>query len=69
MFTNTGDDSELHLRESGAGDAVLLLHSSGMSGEQWRRTAESLAERGYRAVVRALPSRPSVLPFDNPEVT
>jgi len=53
MSTNTGDDNdtELHLRESGAGHAVILLHSSGMSGEQWRRTATSLVERGYRAVV------------------
>ena len=43
--------SGLHVEDSGAGDPVLLLHSSGLSGRQWRRLASELVQRGMRAVV------------------
>jgi pimeloyl-ACP methyl ester carboxylesterase len=43
--------SGLHVEVSGAGDPVLLLHSSGLSGRQWRRLCSELVERGMRAVV------------------
>src|SRR4051794_29526844 len=45
--------SEIHVEDTGhdAGEVVLLLHSSGMSGDQWRRTAEHLARGGARTVV------------------
>jgi pimeloyl-ACP methyl ester carboxylesterase len=42
---------EVHVDDSGEGDAVVLLHSSGMSGVQWRRTAEALVRGGARAIV------------------
>jgi pimeloyl-ACP methyl ester carboxylesterase len=29
--------SKLHISDAGAGQPVLLLHSHGMSGRQWRR--------------------------------
>src|SRR5438270_12284733 len=32
-----------------AGSPVLLLHSSGLSGRQWRRLVRKLEERGFRA--------------------
>jgi pimeloyl-ACP methyl ester carboxylesterase len=41
----------LHLETSGAGAPVLLLHSSGMSGRQWRRLVPELAREGFRALV------------------
>ena len=43
--------SRLHVEEAGAGDPVLLLHSSGLSGRQWRRLVPLLVQRGLRAVV------------------
>ena len=36
-------DSPIHVEDAGQGEIVVLLHSSGMSGEQWRRAAEHLA--------------------------
>jgi pimeloyl-ACP methyl ester carboxylesterase len=41
----------LHVEEMGTGVPALLLHSSGLSGRQWRRLVPSLVERGLRAVV------------------
>jgi pimeloyl-ACP methyl ester carboxylesterase len=69
MTTHPIGDVELHVQERGSGDPVLLLHSSGMNGEQWRRTAEKLAERGFRAVIPDLlgsgrsPAWPDKVPF------
>jgi pimeloyl-ACP methyl ester carboxylesterase len=42
---------DLYVHDAGEGVPVVLLHSSGMSGRQWRRLAGSLVERGLRAVV------------------
>src|SRR5215468_9234814 len=42
---------EVHVDDAGGGDAVVLLHSSGMSGAQWRRTAEPLVRGGMRTIV------------------
>lgn len=36
-------NSPIHVEDAGQGEIVVLHHSSGMSGEQWRRTAEHLA--------------------------
>lgn len=41
----------LHVEEAGSGPTVLLLHSSGLSGRQWRRLVPRLVQSGYRAVV------------------
>jgi pimeloyl-ACP methyl ester carboxylesterase len=40
----------LHVDDSGTGTPVILLHSSGLSGRQWRRLAAALAGRGLRAL-------------------
>jgi pimeloyl-ACP methyl ester carboxylesterase len=40
----------LHLIESGAGPAVLLLHGFAGSAEDWRPTVAALAAAGYRAL-------------------
>lgn len=42
--------SPLHVEVAGAGAPVVLLHSSGLSGRQWRRLAAVLAARGLCAV-------------------
>jgi pimeloyl-ACP methyl ester carboxylesterase len=44
----------LHVEVSGAGTPVVLLHSSGLSGRQWRRLAATLAGRGFRALAADL---------------
>ncbi|CAN5619935.1 alpha/beta hydrolase [soil metagenome] len=43
----------LHLERSGDGEGrpVIMLHSSGVSGRQWRRIATAVAARGLRAIV------------------
>jgi pimeloyl-ACP methyl ester carboxylesterase len=59
----------LHVEDSGTGDPVVLLHSSGMSGRQWKRLASALSSRGMRAVVPDLsghgrsPEWPEPTPF------
>jgi pimeloyl-ACP methyl ester carboxylesterase len=42
---------EVHVDDAGEGHVVVLLHSSGMSGAQWRRTAEPLVRGGVRTIV------------------
>lgn len=41
----------IHVHDAGAGEPVVFLHSSGMSGNQWQRTAAVLARSGFRAIV------------------
>lgn len=61
--------TSLHVEESGTGSRVVLLHSSGLSGRQWRRLTRATAEKGYRAVVPDLtghgasPAWPEPQPF------
>lgn len=43
-------DARLKAESFGAGRPVLLLHGIGQTHHAWRRTAELLAKRGYRAV-------------------
>src|SRR5690349_14932154 len=45
------NDLAIHVDDAGDGDVVMLLHSSGMSGDQWRRTADALRRGGARTVV------------------
>jgi len=45
------DGCAIHVQDDGAGEVTVLLHSSGMSGDQWRRTAEPLVRGGARAIV------------------
>lgn len=56
-------DFPIHVADTGAGETVVLLHSSGMSGDQWRRTAEHLVKGGARAVVPDLLGSGRSAPF------
>jgi pimeloyl-ACP methyl ester carboxylesterase len=51
LETSPWGDFPIHVADAGKGDTVVLLHSSGMSGDQWRRTAEHLVNGGARAIV------------------
>ena len=41
----------IYVQDTGNGSPVVLLHSSGMSGEQWRKTSETLVSAGARVIV------------------
>jgi pimeloyl-ACP methyl ester carboxylesterase len=56
----------LHIDDQGVGDAVLLLHSSGLSGRQWRRLVPELVGRGMRAVVPDLTGHGRSEPWAEP---
>lgn len=59
----------LHVEDTGAGAPVVLIHSSGLSGRQWRRLASELAATHLRAIVPDLtghgrsPAWPEPTPF------
>jgi pimeloyl-ACP methyl ester carboxylesterase len=65
----TASTYSLRVDDSGAGVPVVVLHSSGLSGRQWRRLAAALVDRGLRAVVPDLvghggsPEWPEGTPF------
>lgn len=58
----------LHVQFSGQGPNLVMLHSGGMSGRQWRKLAEALSDR-YRVVLPDFlgsggnPAWPSERPF------
>jgi pimeloyl-ACP methyl ester carboxylesterase len=56
----------LHVETAGAGPPVLLLHSSGLSGRQWRRLAAQLAGRGFSTVVPDLTGHGDSAPWPEP---
>jgi pimeloyl-ACP methyl ester carboxylesterase len=51
MSTDSSTLRKPYVETSGDGPSVILLHSSGMSGRQWRRLATELAARGLRTIV------------------
>jgi pimeloyl-ACP methyl ester carboxylesterase len=59
----------LHVDDIGTGEPVLLIHSSGFSGRQWRHLAGELVTHGKRAIVPDLtghgrsPAWPEPEPF------
>lgn len=59
----------LHVEDSGAGEGVILVHSSGFSGRQWKSLAAALVASGRRAIVPDLtghgrsPAWPAPQPF------
>jgi pimeloyl-ACP methyl ester carboxylesterase len=59
--------AEVHVDDAGAGDVVVLLHSSGMSGDQWRRIAEQLRLGGARTIVPDLLGSGRSAPFADGE--
>lgn len=56
----------LHVETAGTGEPVVLVHSSGFSGRQWKRLAGDLVERGYRAVVPDLTGHGQSEPWPEP---
>jgi len=58
--------SALHIDDLGEGEPVLLLHSSGLSGRQWRRLVPELVKRGMRAVVPDLTGHGQSEPWPEP---
>lgn len=59
-------ESPLHVDTTGSGEPAVLLHSSGLSGRQWRRLATAFVERGYRAVVPDLTGHGASKPWPEP---
>ena len=56
--------SELYYRDAGDGEPLLLLHSGGMTGEEWQPQQAALAEH-YRVLIPDLPGHGrSPLPSD-----
>lgn len=59
MLTQTGyvqlQGAMAFVEVHGDGPTVLLVHTAGQSGVQWRRTAPALVEAGYRVLVPDLP--------------
>lgn len=59
----------LHVEDTGSGEPVVLLHSSGFSGRQWRHLGGELVTHGKRALVPDLtghgrsPAWPEPEPF------
>ena len=45
MPTFRYDSATVHYGDSGSGDPLLLLHSGGSSGAQWRKVGEHLTGR------------------------
>jgi pimeloyl-ACP methyl ester carboxylesterase len=57
----------LHVEDSGgSGPRVLLLHSSGLSGRQWRRLADQLVAKGNRVIVPDLSGHGRSDPWPEP---
>ena len=57
----------LHVETSGSGTPVVLLHSSGLSGRQWRRLAREIVDHGLRAVVPDLTGHGASPPWPAPQ--
>jgi pimeloyl-ACP methyl ester carboxylesterase len=57
----------LFVDDTGTGGPVLLLHSSGMSGRQWKRLASSLVAKGRRAIVPDLAGHGRSEPWPEPK--
>jgi pimeloyl-ACP methyl ester carboxylesterase len=59
--------SGLFVEDAGAGEPVLLLHSSGLSGRQWRRFAPEIVKRGLCAVTPDLTGHGRSEPWPEPK--
>lgn len=58
--------NDLYVDDTGSGEPALLLHSSGLSGRQWRRLASEIARRGMRAIVPDLSGHGRSPPWPEP---
>ncbi len=59
--------SGLHVDDTGDGDPVVMVHSSGSSGRQWKRLATELVARGKRTVVPDLTGHGRSEPWPEPQ--
>src|SRR5262245_48676383 len=57
----------LHVEETGAGEPVLLLHSHGLSGGQWRKLASDLVAKGRRVLAVDLTGHGRSEPWPEPK--
>ncbi len=57
----------MHVEDAGQGEPVFLLHSSGLSGRQWKRLSQELAKRQMRAVAPHLTGQGASTPWLEPE--
>jgi pimeloyl-ACP methyl ester carboxylesterase len=58
--------SPLHIETFGEGVPAYLLHSSGLSGRQWKRLAKRLADLGFAAIVPDLTGHGASPPWPEP---
>jgi pimeloyl-ACP methyl ester carboxylesterase len=60
------NETRVYYEAAGESDAppVVLVHTAGAEGRQWRYIAPRLADRGYRAVVPDLPGHGKSYPVD-----
>lgn len=60
------DDTRTYYETAGdpADQAVVLIHTAGADGRQWRYVAPALADRGYHVVVPDLPGHGKSYPSD-----
>jgi pimeloyl-ACP methyl ester carboxylesterase len=63
---NASTPSTLHVESLGSGPPVVLLHSSGLSGRQWRRLASDLVARGRAAILPDLTGHGASAPWPEP---
>ena len=59
--------SSLYIHETGAGDSVVLLHSHGLSGGQWRKLTPDLVARGFRVLAVDLTGQGRSEPWPEPK--
>jgi pimeloyl-ACP methyl ester carboxylesterase len=58
---------KLHVDDTGTGEPVVLLHSHGLSGRQWRRLSADLVARGMRSLAVDLTGQGQSEPWPQPE--
>ena len=60
------DGTRIYFETAGDPDdrAIVLVHTAGADGRQWRYVAPALADRGYRVIVPDLPGHGKSYPID-----
>lgn len=59
--------SSLFVEDTGAGDSVVLLHSHGLSGGQWRKLTPDLVAHGFRVLAVDLTGQGRSEPWPEPK--
>jgi pimeloyl-ACP methyl ester carboxylesterase len=57
---------DLHIDDQGTGEPVILLHSHGLSGRQWRKLGGELVARGMRVLAVDLTGQGQSEPWPEP---